>query len=81
MEFDLKTTGATYQILVNKVFKPLIGHTMEAYIDDMITKSKDPAEHTRHLDETFKLLSKYKIKLNRETCASRVCSRKFWVLW
>lgn len=64
MEFDLKNTGATYKILVNKVFKPLIGRIMEVYVDDMITKSKDPAEHTRHLDEIFKLLSKYKMKLN-----------------
>lgn len=64
MEFDIKNTGATYQILVNKVFKPLIGRIMEVYVDDMITKSKDPAEHTRYLDEIFKLLSKYKMKLN-----------------
>ena len=41
---------------------------MEVYVDDMIIKSKDPAEHTKHLEETFELLRKYKMKLNPEKC-------------
>jgi len=39
MSFGLKNVGATYQQLVNKVFKPLIGKTMEVHVDDMIAKS------------------------------------------
>jgi len=39
MPFGLKTTKATYQHLVNKVFATLIEKTMEVYVDDMITKS------------------------------------------
>ncbi|XP_052288620.1 uncharacterized protein LOC127899311 [Citrus sinensis] len=77
MPFGLKNAGATYQRLVNKVFKPLIGRTMEVYVDDMITKSKIPEEHVRHLDETFELLRKYKMKLNPEKCAFGVESGKF----
>ena len=69
MPFGLKNAGATYQRLVNKVFKPLIGKTMEVYVDDMITKSKIPKEHGRHLEETFGLLRKYKMKLNPKKCA------------
>lgn len=49
MTFGLKNAGATYQRLVNKIFKLLIGKTMEVYVDDMITKSKDLAEHIMHL--------------------------------
>lgn len=41
---------------------------MEVYVDDMIIKSKDPAEHTKHLEETFELLRKYMMKLNPEKC-------------
>ena len=48
MTFGLKNAGATYQRLVNKVFKPLIGKTMEVYVDDMITKSKISKEHVGH---------------------------------
>lgn len=47
-----------YQRLVNKIFKPLIGKTMEVYVDDMIKKLEDPTEHPTHLDETFELLKK-----------------------
>jgi len=39
MSFELKNAGATYQRLVNKIFKPLIGKTMKVYVDDMIVKS------------------------------------------
>ena len=77
MPFGLKNVGATYQRLVNKIFKSLIGHTMEVYVDDMITKSKNSADHVRHLEETFKLLRKYIMKLNLKKCAFGVSSGKF----
>ncbi|XP_015381713.1 uncharacterized protein LOC107174938 [Citrus sinensis] len=50
---------------------------MEVYVDDMITKSKFPKEHVEHLEETFGLLRKYKMKLNPEKCAFGVESGKF----
>ncbi|KAH9698780.1 protein kinase domain-containing protein [Citrus sinensis] len=77
MPFGLKNAGATFQRLVNKVFKPLIGHTMEVYVDDMITKSREPRDHVKHLEETFELLRRYEMKLNPEKCAFRVSSGKF----
>ena len=40
MSFGLKNVGVTYQRLVTKMFKPLLGKTMEVYIDDMLVKSK-----------------------------------------
>ena len=40
MPFGLKSAGATYQRLMTKIFKPLVGHTVEAYIDDIVVKSK-----------------------------------------
>jgi len=39
MPFRVKNIRATYQHMVNKVFKELLGNTMEAYVDDMIIKS------------------------------------------
>jgi len=39
MPFGLKNVGATFQRMVNKVFKSLIGSTMEVYVDDMLVKS------------------------------------------
>ena len=77
MSFGLKNAGATYQRLVNKIFEPLIVRTMEVYVDDMITKLKNPNKHVKHLVETFGLLRKYKMKLNPEKCAFGVESGKF----
>ena len=58
MPFGLKNAGATYQRLVNKVFKQQIGRTMEVYIDDMIIKSVYASDHTGHLRDTFNILRK-----------------------
>ena len=41
MPFGLKNAETTYQRLVTKIFRPLLGNTMEAYIDDMLVKSKE----------------------------------------
>ena len=77
MSFGLKNAGATYQRMVTKIFRLLIGKSMEVYIDDMLNKSKDCPDHTRHLQEVFKLLRKYSMKLNHLKCAFGVRSRKF----
>ena len=45
MPFGLKYAGTTYQRLVNMMFKNLIGKTMEAYVDDMLVKSKMTGDH------------------------------------
>ena len=49
MPFKFKNAGATYQRLMTKIFKPLIGHTVKVYLDDIVVKSKTREEHTRHL--------------------------------
>ena len=49
MPFRLKNVGATYQRLMTKIFKPLVGLTVEVYIDDIVVKSKTREEHAHHL--------------------------------
>ena len=39
MHFGLKNGRATYQRLVNKIFKEQISKIMEVYIDDMLVKA------------------------------------------
>ncbi|KAK0583839.1 hypothetical protein LWI29_003744 [Acer saccharum] len=77
MPFGLKNARATYQRLVNKLFKEQIGHTMEVYVDDMITKSQQVELHPDHLRETFELLQKNQIQLNPDKCAFYVSTGKF----
>ena len=40
MLFGLKNAGATYQCCMLKCFGDLIGRTIEAYVDDIVVKSK-----------------------------------------
>nr|XP_009783873.1 PREDICTED: uncharacterized protein LOC104232382 [Nicotiana sylvestris] len=56
MPFGLKNAGATYQRLVNKMFKNQLGKTIEVYIDDMLVKSKRKEDHIGHLKEAFDIL-------------------------
>ena len=49
MPFGLKNAGATYQRLVTKMFRSLLGKTMKMYIDDMLVKSKNRLDHAKHL--------------------------------
>ena len=58
MSFGLKNTGATYQRLVNRMFFHQIGRNVEVYIDNMLVKRKDEANHLVDLKETFSTLRK-----------------------
>jgi hypothetical protein len=40
MSFGLRNMGATYQHCMLTVFGDLIGRTIEAYIDDIVVKTK-----------------------------------------
>ena len=77
MPFGLKNARATYQRLMTKIFKPLIGDVVEVYIDDVVVKSKTRSEHTQHLQEVFHLLKNYGMKLNPTKCAFGVSTGKF----
>ncbi|KAI5351002.1 hypothetical protein L3X38_003893 [Prunus dulcis] len=77
MPFGLKNAGATYQRLVNHLFAPLIGHTMEVYVDDMLVKSRTADQHIPNLSAMFTILKQYKMRLNPTKCAFGVASGKF----
>ena len=62
---------------MTKIFRSLIGRTMEVYIDDMLVKFKERPDHTKHLQETFELLRTNSMKLNPLKCAFGVNSGKF----
>ncbi|KAL0447966.1 UNVERIFIED_CONTAM: hypothetical protein Slati_1924500 [Sesamum latifolium] len=77
MPFGLKNAGATYQRLVDKIFRPQIGRNIKVYVDDMLIKSKKTEEHVKDLEETFSVLRKYKLKLNPAKCAFGVQGGRF----
>ncbi|KAI5322760.1 hypothetical protein L3X38_031832 [Prunus dulcis] len=77
MPFGLKNAEATYQRLVNKIFKEQIGKTMEVYVDDMLVKAPKRADHIGNLAESFSLLRQYRMKLNPSKCTFGVSSGRF----
>ncbi|KAJ8470141.1 hypothetical protein OPV22_024484 [Ensete ventricosum] len=77
MPFRLKNAGATYQRLVNRMFKDQVRRNMEIYVDDMIVKSRQAETHLSNLAETFRTLRKYKMRLNPTKCTFGITSGKF----
>ncbi|GKC10583.1 reverse transcriptase domain-containing protein [Tanacetum coccineum] len=77
MPFGLKNVGATYQRLVDKVFKDQIGRNLEAYVDDMVIKSRDEKGLLTDIEETFKTLRKINMKLNPKKCSFGMEEWKF----
>ncbi|RVW84972.1 hypothetical protein CK203_039536 [Vitis vinifera] len=63
--------------LMTQIFKPLIGRTVEVYIDNIVVKSETRAEHAQHLEEAFCLMQAYNMKLNPAKCAFDVSVGKF----
>ena len=72
MPFGLKNAGGTYQRMVTKIFRPLMGKTMEVYINDMLVKSKECLDHAKLLQAIFELLRTNAMKLNPLKCAFEV---------
>jgi len=48
MPFGLKNVGVTDQRLIDRVFQPLLGKSVEVYVDDIIVKSPNPKQHSAY---------------------------------
>jgi hypothetical protein len=57
MAFGLKNRGATYQKCIHIILEPQIGRNIEAYIDDVVVKSKKCGDLLDDLKETFDCLA------------------------
>ena len=77
MPFGLKNAGATYQQLVNHMFRELIRKSMEVYIDNLLVESREESDHLRNLAEAFGVLRKFQMKLNPAKYVFGVSSGKF----
>ncbi|GKE00102.1 reverse transcriptase domain-containing protein [Tanacetum coccineum] len=77
MPFGLKNTGATYQRLVYSTFQSQIGWNLEAYVDDMVIKSRDEKMLPADIAETFDNLTKINMKLNPKKYSFGVEEGKF----
>ena len=70
MLFSLKNARATYQRMINKVFKKQIGRNLEVYVDNILIKSKSLDDHLAGLEENFLVIKHNKVIINLTKCAS-----------
>ena len=68
MSFGLKNARATYQWAIQMCLDQQIVRNVEAYIDDVIIKSKTADNLIANLEETFANLKRYRWKLNPSKC-------------
>ena len=69
MPFSMKNTRATYQWMVNKVFKHQIGKNMKTYMNDLLVKSMTFKQHMRDSKEIFFCYE----QLSDEVESSQIC--------
>ncbi|XP_052723752.1 uncharacterized protein LOC128193711 [Vigna angularis] len=77
MPFGLKNAGATYQRLMDRIFWEQIGRCMDVYVDDMVVRSSAGIEHIRDLEEVFRQVRKFGMRLNPAKCTFGVAAGKF----
>src|SRR5436190_1819296 len=76
MPFRLKNVGATYKRAMQRCLHDQLGHNMEAYVDDVVIKSRAKEDLISDLSETFTNLRRFRWKLNPEKCVFGVPSGK-----
>jgi hypothetical protein len=68
MSFGLKNAGATYQRAIQAYFKRQLNMNVEAYVDDVVVKTRNSNTLIADLEETFASLREYRWKLNPNKC-------------
>jgi len=77
MPIGLKNAEATYQRMMTRMFQDKIGCTVEVYIDNLVVKSKQEAQHVEDLRGVFEVLRQHKLRLNAEKCTFGLGVGKF----
>jgi hypothetical protein len=76
MLFELKNVSATYQRAIQACFKRQLNKNVEAYVDDVVVKTRISDTLIADLEETFASLREYRWKLNPNKCVFGVPSGK-----
>jgi hypothetical protein len=76
MSFGLKNASATYQRAIQACFKRQLNKNIEAYVDDVVVKTRNSSTLIDDLEETSASLREYHWKLNPNKCVFDVPSSK-----
>ncbi len=76
MPFGLKNAGVTYQRMIQRCLQTQIGRNVEAYVDDVIIRTKHKEDLIADIQETFNSIRAFRMKLNPEKCTFRSTVRE-----
>lgn len=69
MPFSLTNAPATFQELMNQVFKPYLRKFILMFFDDILVYSKDLLEHAKHLQTSFEVLKQNQLFVKLSKCS------------
>ena len=76
MPFGLKNVGATYQRTATTLFHDMMHWDVKVYVDEMIVKYRDRADHLAALERFFERIRQFRSRLNPKKCIFGVTSGK-----
>ena len=76
MPFGLRNAGATFQRLMHIALGRQLRRNAEAYVDDIVVKSREARTLIQDLEETFESLHQVNLRVNPEKCVFGVPSGK-----
>ncbi|GFT98737.1 retrovirus-related Pol polyprotein from transposon 297 [Trichonephila clavipes] len=68
MPFGLSGVAPNFKKVIDIILKPVIGHFVVFYMDDVIITSRSFNEHIDHLNQVFTLLRDAGLTLNKDKC-------------
>lgn len=77
MPFGLTNAPATFQALMNDVFRPFLRQFVLVFLDDILVYSKTEVEHVHHLTLVLKTLQNRSLLLNQKKCEFGVAKEPY----
>ena len=68
MPFDLINAPATFQFLMNDIFRDMLDVCVVVYLDDILIYSKNDEDHEKHVRQILQRLREYQLYARSSKC-------------